>query len=628
MSAHIITKIMNKKHTILYLIILFALALKLYGINFEVPHPDDYITVQAAMHFGPAQVELSGHGLYGLYVWPSTGMVYIEVLLFSIYYLLGWAAGIFPDIDSFKNLYLTDPSSFFLICRIMCIFFGVASVAALYSLAKRLYGHKTAIMAAFFLSANFLYSMHSQFIRPDVLATFISIMTLIICLSILDTGNYKYYIAAGVLTGFAISIKFTSGILVVLIVVAHVMAQGKELFVESKRQLSAKVLPRILISMGTIFLVARLLIYAFDLVDINSISLSQDEIFNDNARNFARFLMNLVTLSGVMSLIAGLILRVFPSVRNMVLNIVYNRKLIHGMAAVLVSFIIFDPVFFLNFKQQVLIFIADANYLGSNQQFIGIDSLGFLGNLWWYIKGSLNWGSGLAIEIMAGIGLLIVLSGKRKEDMPVLVFALMYLLVISAGRYRWERYAVTLMPFMALYASVFLNTVMDKIAPRKISENKRVVIMAIIAIFIVLPSTYNILRYGYLLTQKDTRVIAKEWVESNITSGSRLGQDAYTGILSAETYEVSKKFSLSNENLDFYIENNYDYLMVSDTQYLRYMNEPLKYEKNVEFYNRLFAQGTLVKEFKLRDDLWPKSEERFPKYHIHISPTIKIYKIK
>ena len=42
---------------------------KYYGINQKIGHPDDYITVQAAMHFGLPQIAPTAYGgLYGLYV--------------------------------------------------------------------------------------------------------------------------------------------------------------------------------------------------------------------------------------------------------------------------------------------------------------------------------------------------------------------------------------------------------------------------------------------------------------------------------------------------------------------------------------------------------------------------------
>ena len=66
--------------------------------------------------------------------------------------------------------------------------------------------------------------------------------------------------------------------------------------------------------------------------------------------------------------------------------------------------------------------------------------------------------------------------------------------------------------------------------------------------------------------------------------------------------------------------------MVSDTQYVRYFAEPEKHPHQVDFYKTLFAKGDLIKTFQPRK-LWPYPDNRFTKYHIHISPTIKVYQI-
>ncbi len=619
---------MKNKYVILYLILFFTLALKLYGITFEVPHPDDYITVEQAMHFGITQTDFSGHGLYGLYVWPGSTMVYIQILLFTLYFFFGWIAGIIPDMESFRSLYLLDPNNFYLIGRMMSVSFGVGSVWVLYCLGRRLYDHRIALLAALILASSFIFNFHSQFIRPDIPATFVTLLTLICCMPILERGDVRYYIIAGILTGFAIATKFTSGLLVLPIIGAHIMFEGKRLSNDTARVTFKKLLPVILIISGMIVLVTRISVPALHIFDINTVYISPDEIFNREVINAYHFLMKLATFGGILSVLAGVFLRYSTIISNLVINLISSRKLIYGMIAVFISFAVFNPIFFLKFKNQLLTIITDANYLGTNEQFVGVDGYGFWGNLWWYIKGPLNWGAGLHIEIMAGLGLVLAVIRRRREDMLLLIFPAAYLLVMAFGRYRWERYAVTLMPFMALYSAVFLNVIMDKIITRKIAQNKREVIMGVIAIIIVIPSTYNILRYGHLLKQKDTRVIAKQWVEGNITRGSRIGQDAYTGKLSVDDYRITRKFSLSDNKLNYYRENGYDYLLVSDTQYRRYMNEPIKYKENIEFYSQLFNEGELVKEVKLRIGLWPGNDERFPKYHIHISPTIKIFKIK
>ncbi len=619
---------MKKKiPVILFLIILFALALRLYGINFDVPHPDDYITVQGAMYFGPAHIPLNRFGLYGLYVWPAFTMVYIQSVLFSLYFLVGMILGIFPDIESFRNLYLSDPSSFHLIGRIMSVLFGISTVWVLYYLGKRLYNHNVGLMAALFLSASFIHSFHSQYIRPDIPSTFFSVLAILYCLLILEKGDLKLYVMAGVMTGLATATKFTSAVLILPVIAAHIMAEGKELSSDKHKTKAKELLPVILIISGAV-MSALSMMFIFNLISLDGVRFSPHEELNQKVIVSLRLLIKALAVPGFFLIIAGVLCKCSTSVRNITVNLLSNRKLLFSMAAAFLSFMVFDPIFFLDIKNQIRIFLTDANYGGKNVYFIGIENRGFLDNIWWYIKGPINWGSGLHIEIMAGLGLLIVLIRKRREDLLVLLFPMIFLLVLGAGKYKWERYAVTFMPFVALYAAYFLYSLTEKIFTYRMQENQKAVVTAFLSIILVLPMTYDILRYDYLLIHKDTRVTAKEWVENNIVYGSKIGQDAYTCDLSDEIYKITRKYSLSDVPLNYYIDNNFEYLIVSDTQYKRYMANALKYPENVKFYTSLFSEGKLIKEIEPGNDLWPKPDERFLKYHMHVSPTIKIYKIK
>jgi hypothetical protein len=131
-----------------------------------------------------------------------------------------------------------------------------------------------------------------------------------------------------------------------------------------------------------------------------------------------------------------------------------------------------------------------------------------------------------------------------------------------------------------------------------------------------------------LLVQDDTRTLAGQWVQQNIPINSKIGQDHYTGELPSNRYRIIKQYSLSQgKSFDEYKKLNFSYLIVSSTMYDRFFAEPDKYSQNISFYNDLFREGKLIKEFKPDPKLWPHPHERFAKYHIHVSPTIRIFKL-
>jgi 4-amino-4-deoxy-L-arabinose transferase-like glycosyltransferase len=620
--------VLKNRNITLFLIVLFAIALRLYGINFEVPHPDDYITVQAAMHFGVAQVELSGHGLYALYTWPAFTLVYLQMLLFALYFLFGWLTGIFPDIESFRNLYLTDPHSFYLIGRIMCTVFAAGTIWTLYCLARKLYNHQIGLLAALFLSVSFIHSFHSQFIRPDVPATFFIILAILYALKAVEQGNLRYYVYLGIITGLATATKFTSGILVLLILAAFLFSEGKKVIANTKPVQTNRIVPISLMAIGLLSVITTIYISETRFLENQALRFSVDGNLNKETMSFLIYLKTGAGITGMAALVFGFASVLSPKLYGLTVDLATSRKLLTAIILTVTTFAVFDPLFFLNFKEQLRVFLTDPNFMGQNALFVGVDSLGFWENILWYTKGSLIWGAGTYITLAAGAGLIVTLVHyKKQENILVLIVPMSYFLLICTGNFIWERYTITLMPFVALYAAFFLYWFSERVLSIKVSKKQRDAVLTMIALLLIISPVYNIIRYDYLLTQRDTRVMAKKWVESNIEAGSKIGQDAYTGDISEALFYITQKYSLSDEPLNYYEKEGYQYLLVSDTQYNRYLAEPDKYPNNVKFYRQLFSEGHLIEEFIPRQDLWPKPHERFNKYHIHISPTIKIYYI-
>ena len=443
---------------------------------------------------------------------------------------------------------------------------------------------------------------------------------------IMENGSNKEYIYGGIFAGLATATKLTSGVLIVPVFVAHILREGKKLLKDNSLKVKNH-LAIFFIVLGLFIFIASVTATLMNFFNLDAMHFSDYDEINKNFIILLKFLIRVSGVIGFFSVLTGILSIYSTSVRNVIRNILTSKKLFLAGAAALITFMLSDPIFFLDFKKQLAILLTDPNFMGNNNAFVGIDSLGFWGNLWWYISGSLSWGAGLHIEIMAAIGLVLILYQKRKKGLLVFVFPLLYFISICFGKFKWERYTITLMPFVALCAAFFMYDCVERVSKNRLSSKIVNIILASLAILLIIPQTYNIFRYDYLLTQKDTRTEAAEWVVNNLPPGVKIGQDAYTGVLPDKKFQITKKFSLSDVPLSYYEKNGYQYLMVSDTQYNRYKAASEKYPKNVEFYKKLFAEGDLVKEFSPKNNLWPAPEKRFTKYHIHISPEIRLYKI-
>lgn len=604
-----------------------AVLLRFYGISYEVPYPDDHVTVQGAMYYGPAGVQPTGYGLVNLHVWPGFTLVIVLTIFFIFYFLFGMLTGQFENIEAFKQLYLSNPHNFYLIGHVMSALFGVATVLAVYYLARKIFNRKVGLIAALLIAANFIHSFHSQFIRPDIPTTFFAILSILYAVKITENKSLKNYIIAGIFCGLSIATKFTSGVLIVSLLAAHMLSEKRVLIDKNDDLYHKELYFNAVVIIGLLLLLASAVTIYTDMhLRVANILIADVKI--DNAIiGFLNKLARLALYGSIFILIIGWLIKYVSSARYIFVKSVINKKLWYGIISVVITFIVFDPVFFLKFKDQMKTFIYTPMFMGGNTVFADAGSMGSLDNLIWYLKGSLSWGGGVHFLILSLFGIIVALLRKKWVDYIVLAFPLLNFIAICLGNLRWERWVLPLMPFMAIYAAFALYKIVEYLKRFNIQGKWSQTIMALLAIAVIIPSTYNIIRYDYMLTHKDTRITAKEWVEANLPKGSKIGRDAYTGDISKSLFDVTRKYTLGDLPYEHYIKSGYQYLIVSDTQYRRYISDEKNFPKNAKFYRTLFKQAILIKTIEPREDLWPPPDIRFPKYHIHFSPKILVYKI-
>lgn len=215
----------------LYIIILTALALRLYGINFGLPyiyHADEPIIVNHAMAYGTG--DLNPH----FFAVPPLAS-YTLFFLYGIYFFIGKALHIFASAEAFAIAFLKNPAYFYLIGR---IFFGALAGAttalSVYVLGKRLFSEKVGLLSAVFMTTVFIHVQNSHYIYVDTIMVLFIVLTCISSLGIIQSGNSRYYIAAGILAGIATAAKYNAALVFVVILAAH--------FIAGRRRASAKLI--------------------------------------------------------------------------------------------------------------------------------------------------------------------------------------------------------------------------------------------------------------------------------------------------------------------------------------------------------------------------------------------------
>ena len=201
-------------------ILVLATAARVAGIGFGLPNtetrPDESIAVSVAVHM--AKNHLHPHFFEYPTLFPT-----VLLVLYAIYFVAGYASGQFASTEAFGALYYTDPSSFYLIARLVGAACGVVTVYLVYVVGKRLYGVSSGLLAALFLALCPIHVRDSHFGKVDIPMTCLMVLTAILALEVHRRGRLRDYLLAGAVAGLAASTKYSAGILCLNILFAHLL---------------------------------------------------------------------------------------------------------------------------------------------------------------------------------------------------------------------------------------------------------------------------------------------------------------------------------------------------------------------------------------------------------------------
>jgi hypothetical protein len=101
------------------LVVVLAMAIRLKGVSWGLPYqydPDEHYFVDPAVRFvttGDLNPRWFGH--------PGSTTMYALGLAYFVYWVIGHAAGWFPDLESFARSFSTNPTTFYLIGRAVAL---------------------------------------------------------------------------------------------------------------------------------------------------------------------------------------------------------------------------------------------------------------------------------------------------------------------------------------------------------------------------------------------------------------------------------------------------------------------------------------------------------------------------
>ncbi len=216
-------KLESRASVYLPLILILAFGLRFVGVCFGLPflyHADEPIVVNHALSYGNLDFNP-----YFFKIPPLTS--YLLFFFYGIQFVVMNLLGLIEGKEGFVQFFLQDPSSFYLIARMVFgVFLGTFSVYLVYKLCKRYISLSVGLFAALFLSVCFLHVRDSHFVYADMPLMCVLIAAFFSIFSVLIDANRRAYLIFGMLLGTAVAFKYNGVFILIPFLVAHTLRVG------------------------------------------------------------------------------------------------------------------------------------------------------------------------------------------------------------------------------------------------------------------------------------------------------------------------------------------------------------------------------------------------------------------
>ncbi len=506
-------------------ILVLALALRLWGIAWGLPH--SLINIDETVVVPKAFAVARGHVNPQWFLYPS----FFFYLLAAVDLLAApvlW--GLRGENPLSLAAFVVDPTPYYLLGRLVSAVLGTASVYLVYRLGRTAYGRPAGLLAALFLAVLPLHVAYSHMAVTDVAATAISLLALVALDEAARGRGRRWLIAGAAAAGLATSTKYNLGMLVLPATVAAVYACGGE-------------------------------------------AASRVADGGRAARVWLRLLA--ARLYGPM----------------------------------LAAFILGSPFVLLDAPR----FAGD--FIRQNR----IQSRGWLGyenvpnGFWYNLATNLTGTLGVALLVLVLAGVAWALWRRTRLDLMLAPYVIVYFVYVSTWKALADRYLLPILPLLVLLAARLCMEALRLEGRRRQVALPLVALVVIAALAAPLTATA---RFDLGLSGADTRLLAKEWVEGNVPSGSVIAAENYgpplVSVKDAAFYDdgsAPPAYTLLNlklpgpgvpeptHSMAWLESNGAEYVIVSSTVSDRVLRAPAVYPEIVAFYRELDERAELVKVF-------------------------------
>ena len=191
-------------------LLIVTLLLRLWGIKQGLPYS---YNVDEATHFVPRAISFFSTDLNPHYFLNPPAYSYLLLAVFELW---------FGSADAAIKAYTSDPTSVYLVARVVAAVLGTIAVWLTYLAGARLWSRNAGLLAAAIGSVAFLPVFYSHLALNDVPTLAPVALSLYGIAGVYRDGRRRDYAIAGVAIGLAAATKYTGGVTLVCLLAATV----------------------------------------------------------------------------------------------------------------------------------------------------------------------------------------------------------------------------------------------------------------------------------------------------------------------------------------------------------------------------------------------------------------------
>jgi 4-amino-4-deoxy-L-arabinose transferase-like glycosyltransferase len=512
---------LGQANWILPVILLLGAIVRLWGINFGLPHtecrPDETAIISRSLQF------FSGDFNPHFFTYPTL-YLYLLFGVYLVYYVMGQTIGIYQSPDDLMREFVHHPSHLYLLDRLLSLSFGVLTIAIVYWIGKKLCNAQTAAIAALFLSLTPLHVRDSHFGVTDVTQTFFVVTAVCFMLYMIEgdretKATFQSYLWAGIFSGLAFSTKYTSLPLIVTFLLTHSLRIWKER--EGWKDKIVHYRPLIRGTQLAFLLCAMVLLVGASLLTPDFVSqyLTRDGILENPDRLPA--LQKLLGILGGTCLVLPVLLK---SVRFFAALI--DKNAIGFVGSFLTAFLVGTPFALLDPKT----FGAEfASVIRASTHATTARNLGT--GLSYHFHVSLPLGLGICLFVAAWVGIIATLKRDARRAAILLAFPACYYLLIGGSSIVLFRYMTLLTPFACITAAIGVGMLVDRLSKAGVGvkqfRSPEVFFSLVLVTLILVQPVMAIAQTDRLLATPDNRLVAAEWFRKNTPQSASIYQTGF-----------------------------------------------------------------------------------------------------